>query len=205
MLLSTGASLQGEQGRPDLQVDTLLSVLKTVQNSVRQGVFPTWLAQYQTDRQSWQAYRELRAARVIAWTSDFLGDLPADSTIAPIPPVGEQMVSLANGWLLCLPDQDIQQRELYIKLAQYLAEPDFLAQLTSTAGYLPTQKSTLAGWQNKSMQSTLTPILESAQVPPSSELQAALSPILKDAVLQIINGQSDPARAAQAAVERLGN
>lgn len=205
MILSTGMPLQDEQGRPNLQVESLLNVLKTIQNGVRQGVFPSWLTQYQTDRQSWQAYRELRAARVIAWTSDFLGDLPADSTIAAIPPVGNLPTSLANGWLICLPDQEVEQSGLYIQLAEYLMDPNFLAQLTSSAGFLPTRPSALAGWQNKSMQTLLTPILMSAKVPPGSDIQAAINPILKDAVLQIVNGQSDPARAAQAAVERLGH
>ena len=55
---------------------------------MRQGVFPSWLTQYQTDRQSWQAYRELRANLVVTWSNRYLVDLPVDTAVVSSPQPG---------------------------------------------------------------------------------------------------------------------
>ena len=80
---------------------------------------------------------------------------------------------------------------------------EFLASWTAAAGYLPTRPTSLALWPNQALQSLLSQIVLSAQLRPNNDLTSSLGPVLADATLQVIKGQTDPVQAAQAAAERL--
>jgi multiple sugar transport system substrate-binding protein len=203
LYLSAGGQVKDSQGRPELQVDPLTRVLNLVNDGVKGNVFPNWLAQYQTDGQAWQAYRDQRTQLLITWSSRYLADLPADTAAAPIPSLGSTPMTLATGWVWAVSAPLPEQRTAAVHLAEYLVNSDFLAQWTSAAGYLPTRPSALTAWTNQGLRALLSPIVLSAQVRPSNDLLLGLGPVLQDATLQVIKQQGDPAQAAQAAAERL--
>ena len=205
LYLSAGGQVKDSQGRPTLQAEPLTKALKLYADGQKAGIFPNWLAQYQTDGQAWQAYREQRTQLLITWSSRFLTDLPADTSAVPIPSLGEASLTLTTGWLWALADPDpaSDHRTASVHLAEYLVNSDFLSQWSAAAGYLPTRPSALTVWSNQSLRALLSPVLLSSQVRPANDLLLGLGPILQEATLQIIKQQSDPAQTAHAAAERL--
>jgi multiple sugar transport system substrate-binding protein len=203
LYLSAGGQIKDSQGRPIIQAEPLARVLKQYSEGQKTGLFPNWLAQYQTDGQAWQAYREQRTHLLITWSNRYLADLPADTAAVPVPSLGSQPLTLATGWLWAVSDPLPERRAAAVRLAEYLVDSDFLAQWTSAAGYLPTRPSALTAWANQGLRALLSPVALAAQVRPSNDLLLGLGPVLQEATLQVIKQQSDPVQTAQAAAERL--
>ncbi len=203
LYLSAGGTIKDSQGRPTLQADVLTKVLKLYDDGIKQGTFLPILAQYQTDGQAWQAYRDQKNQWLVSWSSRFISELPADTTAASLPSLGTQPYTLATGWLWALSEPDSAQRPAAISLAEFLSASQFLAQWSAATGYLPTRPSALAAWSNQSLKSLLSPVVLAAQARPSNDLLSSLGPVLQDATLQVIRQQADPAQAAEAAAERL--
>ena len=202
---SEGGQITDAQHRPILNADTLGSALKIFESGVKSGMFPPWLTTYDTDAQAWQAFKDKRATWVVTWVSQYLAELPADTSMIPFLPVNDSAnaTTLATGWVWALGNPQPERRSLSIELATWLVQSDFLAKWTATVGYLPPRPTSLAGWTNQSLQTLLSQVVISAQLRPSNDLIASLGPVLKDATLQVLKAQSDPAQAAQAASERL--
>lgn len=202
---SAGGLLQDLQGRPTLDPEFLQQVLQNYKDGIGRGAFPNWLTQVQTPGQAWQAFIEKQGDWVVTWSSNYLSDLPPDASAAPLPSLGSDPFTLATGWAWSLSDTDPLRRETSVRLMEFLSDSTFLADLTSSAGYLPTRPTALAGWPNQSLQPVISQIVLAAEVRPANELLASLGPVLRDAVLSIFNGEADPAQAAATAAERLGS
>ena len=203
LYLALGGSVSDTQGRPALQPEILAKVLKLYSDGSKQGVFPIWLTQYQTDGQAWEAYREQSAQWLATWASRYFSELPADSTAVVLPSLSSNQQTLASGWVWALSDPSPERRAIAVRLAEFLVQGDFLAEWTSAVGYLPTRSSALVSWPDQNQRALITQLVNSAQLRPSNDLIASLGPILEDATQQVIKQQSDPVLAAQAAAERL--
>jgi ABC-type glycerol-3-phosphate transport system substrate-binding protein len=203
LYLSAGGAVEDQQHRPILDADALASVFKIYEQGVKNQNISLGLAQYQTDGQAWQAFKEQRAAWVITWVSNYLAELPADTTMLPLLPVGEKTLTVATGWVWALGKPKAATHELSIELADWLVQGDFLAEWTAAAGYLPPRPTALAGWPNQSLQSLLSQVVLSAQLRPANDLMITLGAALRDATLQVLKGQSDAVQAAQSAAEHI--
>ncbi len=200
---STGAPIQDAQQRPVLNVDALSTVLKVYDSGAKAGVFPYWLSQYGTDGQSWQAFQDKRATWAVTWVTRYLSEMPADASILSLYSMSKTSFTLADGWVWAIANPHPDQRKLAVGLAEFLVDGNFLAKWTSAAGYLPTRPSALAGWSNQSLQSMLSQVVISAQLRPSDDIMVTLGPVLQDATMQVLKGQSDPTQAAQTAADHL--
>lgn len=200
---SAGGRLQDEQGRPTLDSKILSQVLGLYADGARQGCFPTWLAQYQTDGQAWQAFSEQRANWAVTMSYRYLSTLPADTTAIPLPPLGSSDFTLATGWVWALSDPIPERRPTAVRLAEFLTDDTFLNRWSSETHYLPVRPSTLSTWTNQTQRALVSQIVLSAEVRPPTAVSSVLGPILAEATLQVIRNQADPAQAAQAAAERL--
>ncbi|MDZ4159881.1 MAG: extracellular solute-binding protein, partial [Anaerolineaceae bacterium] len=200
---STGGIIMDALRRPMLQPEELTRVLEFYAEGARLGSFPYWLTQLQTDDQVWEAFRAQRTHAAITWISSYLGDLPLDASAVPLPVLGEKAFTLGRGWLWCLSDPLPERRALSMKLAEYLVESEFLTDWSSAAGYLPPRPSSVAALPDQGVISLLEQIALAANLRPANELVGSLGPVLQDAVIQIIRNQSQPAEAAQAAVDTL--
>ncbi len=200
---SAGGPVQNDKRHPTLSADTLTKVLQLYASGAQSGCFPYWLAQYANDKDAWQAYREQRANFLVTWSSQYLTELPANSSAIPLPSLGESDYSLSSGWLWSVSDVDPVRRETSIRLAEFLSSSDFLAKWSSAANELPVRPSSLTAWPDQSQVALMEGIVQSAQVLPSNDLLASLGPVLQGATMQIIKNQVDPTQAAQSAAERL--
>lgn len=198
-----GGVLKDDQGRPALQQEVLMQTLTLYSEGADQGVFPFWLSTIQTDQQAWQAYRDQRAQWLVTWSSEYFEELPADSAVTLLPGLGEKPFTLATGWVWALSDPRPEKRALAVKLAEKLSESDFLAKWGAASDLLPVRPSGLAGWSDESLRTVLGQVVQAAQMCPSIDLMASLSPALELATLQVIKRENDPNQAAQAAVQRL--
>ncbi|HWQ05133.1 MAG TPA: extracellular solute-binding protein [Longilinea sp.] len=199
---AAGGPLQDENGRPTLDQDILASVLQLYQRGAQLSTFPFWLSQFSTDALAWQAYREQRADWIITWASNYLSELPADTNLAALPSFTNP-VNVADGWVWCLTDPLVDRRAISVKLAEYMVYSDFLANWTEAAGYLPTRPSSLASWLNPSLSAPLQQILVNASLRPENETVDNLGPVLQEALLQVLQKQTDAVKAAQQAADRI--
>jgi ABC-type glycerol-3-phosphate transport system substrate-binding protein len=200
---SVDGQVEDAQRRPTLQPDRLSQVLQMLADGEQRGVFPYWLAQYETSGQVWQAYRDGRVNALITWVSNYLSSLPPDTAAVPVPRVNEASLSLSTGWGWAVADPIPERRTVSVKLAEFLTQGEFLAEWTEAAGYLPTRPSTLAAWSNQSLKTLLSPVAISAQARPTVDQLTSLGPVLKEATLKVLKRESDPTQAAKAASEKL--
>lgn len=202
---AAGGVIQDNQRRPVLEVDPLAEVFKLFQSGVVSGAIPTWLTQYQTDGQSWTAFREGQTDIVVTWLSNYLKELPADAAVSPLLPMSAGTVSLGTGlsWALATPEEHRQL--VAAELAEFLVQRDFLASWNASAGYLPPRPSALEQWQNQSLKTTLSQAALMTQLRPSNDLLTSLGPILREGTRQVLLELVDPVQAAQVAVESLEN
>jgi multiple sugar transport system substrate-binding protein len=203
LYLSAGGTIANDQGQPELLPDVLTKALNIYASGTHKGVFPLSLAQYEDDSQTWQAYTEQKANWLITHSSDYLTHLPPDSKAIPIPSLGSTPLSLATGWVWAISDPIPERRETSMRLAEFLSEPDFLAQWTPNLGLLPVRPSGLQAWNDPSTNQLINQLSLSARVIPSSDLMTSLGSALQQATLQVIKLQSNPLQAAGIASESL--
>jgi ABC-type glycerol-3-phosphate transport system substrate-binding protein len=204
MYLAEGGTLQDSQRRPQLELSPLTEVLRLFEQGVQAETFPEWLNQYQTAGQVWTAFKEGQVDLAVIWASYYLQELPPDAMIAPLLPGSQQLISLGTGisWALATPEEHRQQ--LAVELAEFLVQADFLADWTREAGYLPPRPSSLEGWSNQKIRTTLSQIEVTTLLRPPNEVILTLGPFLRDGSRQVLHGLVDPAQAAQQIIENLG-
>ncbi len=196
---SVGGLLVDSQGRPALDAEILTQVLTFYQN----GGFSSSVVQYASDDQVWQTFRAGRADAVITWASNYLRAAPNDYAAMPLPGLRGSPYSLADGWVWAVAAADPVQQSSAVALAEYLVENPFLGAFTSALGYLPPRPSALAAWKNENMKTLAKNAGTSAQMIPPAQVASTLAPLLRQAVLQVLNGQASPGEAAQVAADKL--
>lgn len=201
--LASDAPIQDDEGRPMLEIEALRRVLTFFQEAERANVLPFWLTQYTTYEQAWQAYRDGSADMLIGWTSQYLGELPVDSSAMAIPTPDGRAFTLVNGWVWALSNLPAKSHAASVELAEYLTEGEFLARWTAAAGYLPPRQSALEGWSDATLKLLAARTVHSAQVIPRNDLLSVLSPALQQATIEVLKEQGDPLSAAQQALQRL--
>lgn len=198
-----GGNVQNNQRRPVLDIDPLTEVFRLFQEGAALGTFPEGLAQYQTMGQVWTAFREGQADLAVTWVSNFLQDGPADADLATLFPMSDGALSLGTGmnWTVATPHA--YRQPLAVELAEFLVQPDYLAEWTEATGYVPPRPSSLEAWQNQSLRLTVGKVALMTRLLPSNDILSSLGPILQEGTRQILQMLVDPAQAAQVAVESL--
>jgi multiple sugar transport system substrate-binding protein len=203
LYMSAGGPIMNDDDKPILDEQILTRVLDFFDAGVSNGNFPYWLSQYDNQEKAWQAYQGKRSDWLVTWSSYYLANLPVDTIAMPLPSLGTEPYTLANGWVWGISDPYPERRSLSLELAEYLVDSDFLAQWTVSAGYLPTRTSVMESWPNQTARTMLSQVTLSAQIMPSKDFIAILGPLLENAALGIIKQQESPEEAARTAVEAL--
>ena len=203
LYLAEGGAIQDSQRRPLLEVEPLTEVFRLLEEGVSVGTFPDWLNQYQTTGQVWAAFREGQVDFAVTWVSNFLKENPEDAVMVPLFPGSEGAVSLGTGMSWALATPETHRQALAVELAEFLVQSDYLAEWTKAAGYIPPRPSSLEGWQNHTVRTTVSQIALMTRLRPSNDIVLSLGPILREGTRQILQGLVDPAQAAQLAIESL--
>ena len=203
MYRSLGGAIQDTQLHPTLDAELLESVFHLYENGARSGVFPTWITQYQNDSQAWQSYLDQNGNAVIIWSSRYLSELPADSSATPVPALGTEPYTVADGWMWALADLDPERQVLGIALAEYLVNGTFLSEYSPNSGYLPTRPTSLTTVTNQSLKTLISQLVVAAHVRPASDLTTTIGPIVQESTVQIIKRQTNSVEAATTVTDKL--
>ncbi|MBW6473987.1 MAG: extracellular solute-binding protein [Anaerolineaceae bacterium] len=205
LYLSSGGDLESIQRLPPLDLKILTQLYQLYADGAQAGVFPLWLTEMQKDSEAWTAYNELRSNWVITRLTRHLSDPSDDSNITHLPEINDTPTTLADGWVWCLTDPRVQVHELSVELAEFLVEPDYLTEWTPLAGALPVRPSTLIGFEEQTLRTTLGQIALSAHIRPNNEIVNVIGLVMQDQFVQVLSGKTTAPFAAQAIIDRIGN
>jgi maltose-binding protein MalE len=203
LYLSAGGTLTDEAGHLSIDQAILENILTFYAQASEDQLLPQAVSEYKTDEQTWSAFLDRSADMVVTWTSLFLSDSTTDNHAALLPDLEAASIPLAAGYTWALAGSDPENQALAIELAESLSESQFLAEWTRAAGMLPTRPTALSSWEDSENRQVMVLVSESAQIIPSQEILAIISPLLEEAVLAVLSGGISPAEAAGAAAERL--
>jgi len=200
---ASGGKLLDEEGNPQLETVPLIDVLTYFHQANTIEVIPFWLTQYETDDQAWVAYQEAQSNLSISWVSRFLNTELPDSALATIPTADGIPYTFATGWVWSLVSSDPERQELVAELVEFLTQSEYLGEWNHASGYLPPRPSAVITWENEAFYNTLVQIGSSAHLAPSTEIIQILGPILSENTVDVLKEQTDPATAAQNAIDAL--
>jgi multiple sugar transport system substrate-binding protein len=206
MYLAQGGSMQDAQGRPWLDEAILTKTLEYYERASLAGVMPYWLTQYSNDGQVWEAYGGDQFSMAVTWASSYISHKGlglVDLAIAPLPTPNGAPFTLATGWSWALAGQDPERRALGVRLAEFLADKEFLSKWSYAAGYLPPRVDALQSWPDADLRQKVEQISYSAWLMPSADLVSSLGPALEQAVVDVLKAQSDPQTAAKAVINQI--
>jgi ABC-type glycerol-3-phosphate transport system substrate-binding protein len=202
LYFSAGGALDVHMGKMEINPEALAAALNVIERAGKAGVIGRAALENQTDDQAWESFQAGNADGVITWVARlFTAD--EELELALLPPVGGTPFTFATGWLWCLAEQDEDIREYAAALAEHLSAPEFLAQWGPMSGYLPVRPSSLTAFAEERLQSTLSTMLISAHLRPDRPMIVDVSPQIKIAVEEVINGTQTAEESAQDAITRL--
>lgn len=155
----------------------------------RSGLFSAVLTQYQTDEQSYQAFREGRANAALVWSSRVMNMPVAGYSLQPLIGVNDEPFTLANVWVWSLTTDDPAEREAVVALMRFLTAPDFMSEWNLSAGYLPPRPSALEKWTDANLIVTVREMSNAAHVLPPFDLRQKSGPVLSEALSNVLKGQ----------------
>jgi len=202
---ASGGVLENTQRLPQLNLELLTQVFQLIADGSKSGTFPLWTTEFQKDSDAWTAYNELRSNWVVTWSTRYLQDLSSDTSLAVFPMIKETPVSIADGWVWCITDPNINHHPLSAELIEFLSAPEFLKSWAPAAGVLPVRPSSLVGWKNQDLINILGKVSSSAKVRPRNEVISILGPIFSEQVVLILSGKTTAPIAAQTVIDEVGN
>jgi len=203
MLLSLSETDQASAEPLKVNEEDLKKSYFVINQGVTSAVFPYWLADFDTFDKGYQAFLDNQANYAVVWASTVINHLPDNVELAPLPAINAAPFTLANGWMWTLTNTSEEKRQLTVALAEYLTDPQFLAEWTEAADLLPTNQSILTQWTNQTEVTALNEVAASARAIPSNEFSSSVSPILQQGVLGMIRGQINYLQALENSVKDL--
>jgi len=200
---SAGGEVLDAEGRPILQIEPLTEVLAAYQQAAQSERTPFWLTQFQSDDQAWDAFQKGQSEMVVTWMSRYLNNQQEGISVAAIPTLDGKDYTLASGWVWALSGLNPESQVDAAQLAEFLSDSAFTGEWTSATGYLPPRPSAVQDWQGIRLRSFARQLSLAAHLVPSADVLPGLAAPLVEATTEMLKLESDPASAAQAAVNRL--
>lgn len=186
--LASGGKLTNAAGAPLLQKSALLKAYAIINDGTQTDVFPFWLSQFTGFDQSWQSFQNQQAGYSINWVSQSLADRSDNTSFTLVPKMGSTQVTLARGWLWCIPSQYANQ-PYSVELLNYLSDKDFINEWGLESGFVPVRQSGLDAWNNIPEAAVVTELVHNAQSLPPANITHSLNPILESSLVQVIKKQ----------------
>jgi len=175
----------------------LLSVFNFLSQGRANGNFPFWLAQLETDEQSWQAYSQGQSPMVITWSNRFFSSNDPNQGAGYIPSADGSIHSYVRSWAWAVASQDSSRRSLAISLAEFLSDAEFMAQWSSAAGFLPARESALTAWAPSPQQALALQIAPFAAKINPLEIRSEVGTAVSNAQILLLKDEIDSPNAVQ--------
>lgn len=198
---AAGGSVRDNQNRPMLEVAPLTDVLNLYKQSVDIAAYRQLVLQLQNEEQAWLAYDNEQAQAAIIPVSIYLQQKPANTGMITIPPVKDMTLTTGSGWVWALATAQPERQALSVSLMETLSESAFLSAWNEAYGGMPPRPSALDAWQDAGIRSLISQISVMTLLKPSRSITASLGPVIREAVIQVLRDNVEPAVAAQKAVE----
>jgi ABC-type glycerol-3-phosphate transport system substrate-binding protein len=198
---AAGGSVRDNQNRPLLEVSPLTDVLNLYKQSVDTAAYRQLVLQLQNEEQAWLAYDNEQAQAAIVPVSIYLQQKPKNTDMITIPPVKDMTLTTGSGWVWALATPQPERQALSVALMETLSESAFLSAWNEAYGGMPPRPSALDAWQDAGIRSLISQISVMTILEPSSSITASLGPVIREAVIQVLRDNVEPAVAAQKAVE----
>ena len=199
--LSAGGEITNEKGDPILDPDALTRTYQTIFTGASSNIFPTWLADFQSAGEVENAFLQGQGPYALLWASQVLRSSSENISIAPVP--GNPATGFVDGWMLCITNPTGDYSRYNMMLADFLLDPDFLAQWSESAGYIPMQRSVLAEWQNKELAGRIDAAAEFGVVIPSNQVLQQAGSILNRYSISLVRRQTSPMQAVLDSLDAL--
>ncbi|MDZ7844921.1 MAG: extracellular solute-binding protein [Anaerolineales bacterium] len=194
---SAGGELGDLNEPPAVDRIPLLNVLNYYQQAQAGSVMPYWVTQFETDQQSWEAYRERQATLVLTWSSTYFNAESPNTSLAPFPTRDGVPYTYGTGWVWAVTSPEPERAELALRLIEELMDPDFLGSWSYELGYLPVKSSVAQTWGGNLSAPFLDKMLLSARMVPEQRILTSVGPLLRDAVLAVLKDQVEPEAAVE--------
>lgn len=202
---AAGGNIEIQQGGLTINTATLAAVFKFFDDARSNGIMSESLAEFNSEDEAFEAYKDHQSELVITWVSNYLSEPMDDTAVAGLPTPGGVPFTYAIGWSWALSKPDSNHQELSAELASFLTESEFLSKWTFAAGYLPPRPSALALWPESSQSSLASRIVLSSKIIPRSDVVDKIGPALRISTIDILRGEVGTVEAAESVAERLGS
>lgn len=204
LYLSTGATIEDFQQHLTLDPVSFETTLALLDEGIHAGRIPRWVAQYDAFSSIWQSYRDLRANHAVVWSHIPLRESGVEAILSPILPIdNHNAIILADGWVWALTGTTLSSQTTALELAQSFTDDAAQSGLIASTGYLPLYPSALEAGAAPEHLALLKQICLTAHLRPANDVLTGLGPVMRDAALQVLRGQVEPAAAARAAAQQL--
>ena len=185
--LSTGGALEDEQGHATFAADSLMIVMNAFDLNTRNNIFSDSFATLNTSEDVWSLFENGEANWVINWASKALqSDLP-QLQIFQLPSLGTEAYVSANGWVWTIVNSDNLMNDTLSAFIAFLNDPEFLAEYSQAAGYLPVMPDSLSLYEDDGSLNRLSNILLAAHTYSRNDLILELGPIFRDATMSVLS------------------
>jgi ABC-type glycerol-3-phosphate transport system substrate-binding protein len=203
--LSNGGKLINTEGNPVLEAAPLTRTYQFFFNGSNNNVFPAWMPDLKSAKDSLHSLTTGQALYAITWASQALGNLSNNLNITAAPSSTTDPVTLVDGWMLCITNPTVERSKYDLMLADYLLQPEFLAKWSESTGYLPAQRSVLEQWEDQGIVETLSLAASQSVSIPSNEIQQYLGSILNQYTISLVRRQTNPMQAVSDSLANLEN
>lgn len=206
--LSTNIPLANEQGHASITTENMLAVLDELQKNVNRDIFLPDFSSINSSATVWDLLEAGEADLVINWASKALQSEIPGLQIFQIPSLGEEPYTSATGWVWAIVNREMTLQENALDFIAYMGTAQFQADYCQLSGYLPVKMSSLALYEDDGSVNIaqIKNLLPFAHAFPENDLILKLGPILRDATLQVLDGQltlDDIIASAQGQIEAL--
>ncbi len=201
---SMGGKISNDQGQPWLDQTVLTDTLNFFLEGAQSGVFPPSLSQIPDQTQSWQLFTEGTVYMIVSRFSSYKHYLTTDMAAIAMPGFDKTPdYPMTDVWSLAVSSSNPQVQEIAVKIAEMMAEPVFNDIWTHEAGYLPVRVSDHKTWENDPNLEIVNEICPRASLIPNETILDAITPVLNEAVTNVIKSSAAPDAAAEAAISKI--
>lgn len=190
LYMSLGGVFGGDETKVALNEPALQESLLLLSEGATSNAFPTWLTDYSTFNQSWEALLNSNSTYAMVWVSQYLADRPDNVTISTLPAWEDVNYTLADGWVLAYPQTSAEQLAHFEMLADYLLESKFQGRWTEAMGLLPATEEALNQWKNQEVSGILLEVGRSAHALPGNLVTSEIGPLFQQATIEMIRKQT---------------
>lgn len=205
---AAGGRTAGDDGRPLLDEEALLTVLTFYEEAVSSGVIDAAVLEYDSPADYWDGFLSGMLSFVQVDSSTYLpalGQVP-NTAAAPVPTTDGQPLTTLSGWMWVLTTTDPDRQTRALEFLDWMMRAANQSALAQAMGMLPSQQTALQLWDTGDYGALIDDLLTGDDLLMREAVNPTVAAALQNALIAVLNGSSagDAAAEALAALEQQG-